>query len=243
MTKPNKTQVFSYALFALSAAVLFASFMLTMNITVLKDWRLSTPAADIHAGDTVTLVSQYTKVRNVTGKSVRYIECQNSQHIYIRYPLNEAVANRAAGRSGTGIVVKVPETIPNLPTTCKFTIAIEYDVYPWRKVNVSQSSNEFQLLPKRDIPQDVSTSEPSSTQIGQDLAQAPTGGQSLDYFSSSKTTGTEPPPQSDSPQPPIYDGMPTDAEQQLEPTPQPADSRSTLDKLPFVGGLFQTIGL
>lgn len=235
----SRTQVFSYSLFVLSALILVASFMLTMNITVLKDWKLSVPAAEIHAGDTVTLVSEYTKVRDVTGRSIRYIECQNQQHIYIRYPLNEAVANRGSGTAGTGVVVKVPDSIPYLPTTCKFTIAIEYDVYPWRKVDISNSTNEFTLLPRREVPQAVSLNVPSSAQINQGQALAPASGQNEQAFSSSSNnTPYQPPPQSNTSQVATKpDGSP------VPPNPQPVDNRTTLDRLPVVGGLFNSIGL
>lgn len=243
MVKPTGIQVFSYALFALSAVILFASFLLTMNITVIKDWKLSVPIADIHAGDTVTLVSQYTKVRDVTGTSVRYIECQNSNHIYIRYPLNEAVANRAAGHGGTGVVVKVPETIPALPTTCKFTIALEYDVYPWRKVNISQSTQSFQLLPKLATPQEVSLDALPAAQTDQARAQVTAADQSVGMVSSANNTANADPAQPNTSQPPPYDGAPTTVEHPLAATPQPLNPPTTLDKLPVIGGLFNSIGL
>lgn len=250
MTRPklnlSRVQLLSYALFTLSAVILLMSFLLTMNVTVLKDWKLSVPAAEIHAGDTVTLVSAYTKVRDVTGKSVRYIECQNANSVYIRYPLNEAVANRQKGSGGTGVVVKVPESIPNLPTICKFTIAITYDVYPWRKVNVSNSTNEFQLLPKRDVPQEVTLSEPSSAQTNQGLALAPVSSQtdSISSTSSPNNTPTSPSAQPNNSQnAAMPDGTPTSAERTLAPTPQTSDDRSALGRLPIVGGLLNAIGL
>lgn len=181
----NKTQVLSYSLFALSAVILLVSFMITMNVQVLDKWVLRVPTNEIHAGDTVTLVSEYTKVRDVSGKAVRYIECENRQHTYIRYPLNEAVANRASGTGGTGIVVKVPETIPDIPTKCKFTIAITYDVYPWKKVYETNSSNTFQLLPKRDVPQEVSSLPSEGEQSSPSPVAGTRGGQSSLVASSS----------------------------------------------------------
>ena len=201
--------------------------MLTTNIVVLKDWKLSTPTQDIHAGDTVTLISEYTKVRNVSGKSVRYIECQNSDRVYVRYPLNEAIANRGSGSGGTGVVVVVPTTIPNLPATCKFTIAIEYDVYPWRKVNVSNSTNEFTLLPPLAQTSQAQASEPASGQSSVSV--------SLPNNSSSTPTKQFNNSHSDS--------NPSTADKPLTPTPQPVDNPSTLDKLPVVGGFFQAVGL
>lgn len=241
----SRVQLFSYALFTLSAAILLMSFLLTMHVTVLKDWKLSAPTAEIHAGDTVTLVSAYTKVRDATGKSVRYIECQNNNHVYIRYPLNEATANRSKGNGGTGIVVKVPESIPDLPATCKFTIAITYDVYPWRKVNVSNSTAEFQLLTKRDVPQGVALDEPSSGQTNPGLALVPATGQTGSSSASlpNNTSNPASAQPNNSQNLTMPDGAPTSSEKTLAPIPQPSDNRSVLGKLPLVGGVLNAIGL
>lgn len=150
----NTSRLISYGIFLLSIAILIGTFVATQRVTILKDWRLTIAASEIRVGDTVTIKSEYTKLREVSGKAVRYIECQDGDNIYIRYPLNEAIADRQSGTAGTGIVVTIPTIISDVPTMCKFTIAIAYDVYPWKKVNQTNSSNEFMLLPEANSPRD-----------------------------------------------------------------------------------------
>ena len=147
-SRPNSSQLLSYALFAFSICVLLFSIMATMNVDVIKDWKLTIIRNEIPVGDQAVIISEYTKVREVSGKSVRYIECRNIDGVWIRYPLNEARADRAKGTGGTGIPVVIPSNIPNLPTQCKFTIAIDYEVYPWRTVHVVNSTKEFTLVPR-----------------------------------------------------------------------------------------------
>lgn len=143
----SATQIQAYTLFFLSTLILIGTFLFTMQVKVLDNWTLSIPTVDLKAGQEATIVSEYTKLRDVTGVAKRYVECRNEKGAYIRYPLNEAVANRASGNGGTGIIVKIPTDIPNLPAKCRFTVAIVYEVYPWRKVNQSNSTNEFTFNP------------------------------------------------------------------------------------------------
>lgn len=143
----NPTQVFSYVLFGLSFVILLMAFLLTRNVDVLQNLKLTNPPGEIHAGQTVIVTTSFVKVRDVVGESTRYIECQTKDGIPIRYIVNTAKANRPIGKGGTGIQVEIPNSIPNVPTKCHFSISVEYHVYPWRTVNETANSPDFTLLP------------------------------------------------------------------------------------------------
>lgn len=170
LTKPSKTAVASYVFFAISAVMLLFSFTMIMKVDVLANWRLVLPEGALHAGDTVVLQSLYDKKLDVTGEATRYIECKTKDtNIFVRYPVSKSVANRPAGLTGTGIVIAIPEVIPDLPATCKFTISIDYEVLAFRHVIETQSSDEFSLLPKRVASQ---TSEGASLGTNQTAGSA-----------------------------------------------------------------------
>ena len=149
--KPRLVNLLSYILFAASAVVLVVLVAFTMQVDVLKNWKLELPSGPIHAGDTIVVQSTYTKVRAVTGVATRYLECASVQGAFIRYPINQATADRAPGVSiGTGVVLKIPETVPGLPAQCRISINVRYQVYPWRAVTEFTSTNgTFILLPSR----------------------------------------------------------------------------------------------
>ncbi len=138
----------SYLLFALSALILASTLYFIFSIKVLADWRITLPAGDIHVGDTVVLRSEYTKLRDVQGRSARYIDCQNREGVMISYPVNEAPADHAAGKGGTGVVLSVPTSIPDVPTQCQFRISLDYPVLPFRHVTQTNHTNSFKLLPR-----------------------------------------------------------------------------------------------
>jgi hypothetical protein len=138
---------------------------MNLQIDVLKDWRLELPKQDIHVGDTIIVDSLYTKLMQVSGESTRYLECKNKNGIYIRYELNKAVANRGAGTSGTGVELVMPNTVPNVPATCRINITIEYNIYVLRTVIETANSKEFTLLPasqKQDASQKTSQTQVES---------------------------------------------------------------------------------
>jgi hypothetical protein len=150
--KHNLTSIITYLLLVLSIGIFFGTTYFVMNIKVLDDWQLTLPAGEIHVGDTVVLQSSYKKLREAGGESVRYIQCQNRNGVWIRYELNRATANRQAGVGGTGVVLTVRRDIADVPTTCKFTISIRYDVLPFRDVYVSNETKQFKLLTERTEP-------------------------------------------------------------------------------------------
>lgn len=218
----NKTQVVSYILFVLSGIILSGTLLLNLNVDVLKDWRLVLPNQAIHAGDTIVVQSLYTKTMNVTGKSTRYVECTTDGNgIYIRYPISEAVANRATGTSGTGIVMLMPKTIPNLPTTCRINVTIEYDIMLFRKVVESANSDTFTLLPVVSSDGESAKQETSQTQLP-DSGKVGLNQSSSSYQNTPVSTFN----QRDTSQ---QDDIPTNQEKQLsgQPEPQP----TVLDKL------------
>lgn len=146
----SKVQLVSYSLFALSAVTLFFAVYMNMSVDVLKDWKLIMNQDSAYVGDTVVIESVYHKTMNVTGVSTRYMECKNSDGILIRYAVSEAKANRASGQTGTGIMIVVPSTIPDLPTKCRINIIIDYEIYKFRHVIESQQTKEFTLYPRKD---------------------------------------------------------------------------------------------
>jgi hypothetical protein len=156
--KPRFVNLVSYVLFAISLGIIITAFAFTMNVDVLKDWHLTLPNGAIHAGDTILVESTYTKVRPVNGTAVRYLECENATNSYIRYPINQAVADRAPGsRTGTGISIVIPESVPDLPAKCRISVLIKYPVYPWRTVSEYNATQSFTLLPKVVAPAVVSS--------------------------------------------------------------------------------------
>jgi hypothetical protein len=161
MKLPSKSSIVTNIMFALSIIIFLSTVIFTMRIDVVKDWRLELPQGEIHAGDTIVVSSMYTKLRDVSGESKRYVECKNQNGVPIRYEINQAVANRKSGKGGTGIEIVVPD-IPNLPKMCKIQVSICYKVIPLKCSYENNETTEFQLLPKLggslDASQEATTS-------------------------------------------------------------------------------------
>lgn len=148
----TRTKALSYFFFGLSVLILASTVYFIFTVQVLKNWTIDIPTTQIHAGDTVLLVSHYTKTRDIDGVAVHYIECKSPvNQAFIRYPINTSVANRQAGTGVAGIPVVVPTNIPGLPETCKFSTSVTYDVLPFKKTYQKSSSKEFTLYPERDV--------------------------------------------------------------------------------------------
>lgn len=165
----NKMKLVNIAQYVLAGAIVVGSLtigVLTMYpVDVLDNWKITVPEKSYYAGDTAVIYSTYTKKRDVTGIAKRYIECENQNSASIRYPLNEAVADRKAGeRTGTAVVVKLPSDIPNLPTECRINIAVTYKVNAFKEVHESETSNSFQLLPVKGKPSITVPKQSVSTQ-------------------------------------------------------------------------------
>jgi len=205
--------ILTYVLFGLSLLVLTGTLYFISTIKVLDEWTISIPSGDIHVGDTVVIQSVYNKVRETGGESVRYIQCENRSGLWIRYELNRATANRQKGKGGTGIVLTVRRDIADVPTTCKFTINIRYDVLPFRSVYVTNNTREFTLLPERQ--DDSQDGRPVTIQQNQPLLPIELDSQTS-VSSSDNTLGTQL-TQSESSQPEvsINPDVPANPEQEL----------------------------
>lgn len=153
MNKLNKMKLVNWSLYALALSIAVGSIIigiaLLYPIDVLKDWEVKLDKDTYKAGETTVVQSTYRKTGNFTGTARRYIECQNSTGIFLRYPLNEAVADKAQSKTavGTGIPITMPSDIPNLPTTCIVNIVIDYKINSLRTVVESQNSETFTLEP------------------------------------------------------------------------------------------------
>ena len=136
--------------FSLVASALFIAYIVLFPVDVLQNWTLRTTSDRYTLGQSVVIESLFTKKVNTgkNSKASRYIECKNSNGVYVRYLLSEATANREKSKStGTGIVVYIPKQIAevDLPTDCFFSISIDYDVYPRRADPEYQRTKNFIL--------------------------------------------------------------------------------------------------
>lgn len=136
----------------LGVLVLVLGGLFMYPIDVLKDdsWNLTVQGSSHSPGDTINVSSTYNKVRSAEGVATRYLDCQNEEGAFVRYPVNQAEANRARGMAGTGVVVVIPETIPT-PTNCKIAIKVEYRIFNiggWtlRSVTEYKESKTFDLV-------------------------------------------------------------------------------------------------
>lgn len=124
------------------SAVFFG--LLFWPITVLDNWNLSVPNTVYSPGKTVLVHSESDKVRAVAPLAHRNIECKNSTGNYISYHLTDVQGvNNGVGHHTSQIPFKIPDIIPGLPTTCRFSIDVEYQVYPFRTINQYTASNTF----------------------------------------------------------------------------------------------------
>lgn len=158
----------SYALFILSGAMALATITATLSVDVIKNWKLTLPPSEIHAGQTIVVQSEFTKLKAVKGIARRSVECVNIRGVYLKYLLNEAVAEAPPGRGGIGMVLKMPTDVPNLPTKCRISVNVDYQVYPWRTVTEFVRSADFDLLPP--LPCGFSCQETTETSQSPALA-------------------------------------------------------------------------
>lgn len=193
----NKASLIAYSLITLALVIIFSTTYFVWNIDVVRDWKLVVPQQPIHAGDTIIVESRYTKLRDITpGYAKRYIDCQNKDGLTVSYQINEAIADKTAGeKKATGIEMVMPTIIPNLPATCAIRITVSYPVLPLRTVLETNTSDSFELQPKREPTSSVNES-PRSTSTSQSLSQE--SDQSMS--SSSNSTATPQSPQRDSSQ-------------------------------------------
>ena len=94
MRLPRRANLITAGLFLLSGAILAWSLYSTFTIDVIDDktWRLVLPAGEIHAGTTIYVKSEYTKLRQVEGQAERYIECKTKDGVQVSYHIETGAA-------------------------------------------------------------------------------------------------------------------------------------------------------
>jgi hypothetical protein len=145
MIKPMNVLLYASSVAILIFSLLFA-YLAFAPLNVLNDWQIIVDGSVHHPGETVSVVSQYKKLKNVSGLASRYLECKNFNGSYTRYPVSTAKANRSAGTTATGVFIKIPTNIPGLPTKCRVSISIDYKVYTFRTATEANSSKDFSLV-------------------------------------------------------------------------------------------------
>lgn len=137
------SSLFSWLIVICTLALVYVEFA---PINVLKNWTLSVPGGTYHQGQEVAAHVEVDKVRNSQAYAHRNIECLSKGN-FISYHLVDVQGGKRAGHISSNIVFKIPSTIPDLPTTCRFSIASTYKVYGLRSVNDYVASNTFRLEP------------------------------------------------------------------------------------------------
>lgn len=221
----------TYFMMVLSAIFIAASVYMTFSIDVLKDWTLTLPQQEVHAKDTITIQSVYTKVMSVKGESFRYLDCKNKNGITIRYPLNQAIADRAAQKGGTGVVVIMPDNVPDLPAKCKVSVVIDYPVLPWRHVIETQETKEFTLLPART----ASAVDAQSAMPGTSQTQPQVTGQSSVSSSQIASSSSQSEPSDASVQ--------RDSSQSEVVREETVNPQQTITGIPLIDGVIRGLGL
>lgn len=221
---------------ALVGSALYIAYVVLFPVNVLDDWTLTLSGKDYYLGDTLTIESSYKKNVNAKGTSTRYLECRNSNNVFVRYQLNEATGDKPASRSSTGIIVKIPAVIAEvtLPTKCYFSISVVYDLYPRRAEPEYARTEEFTLNNAKE-PQDHITQQAAPG------AEGPSSNIALIPTSPRPSTSTPPaakaPAQSAPQSKPPSSSPPTPAP---TPRPQPQPPQQTLLQR-TIDGVFQGV--
>jgi hypothetical protein len=214
----SKTNVTAYLLFLLSGVILGWTIYSTLTLDVIEDksWELILPEGDIHAGDTILVKSEYTKLRQVEGDSERYVECRTKNNVQVAYLVSKALANRAKGVGGTGLPIPVPENIPDLPAKCDIRVVIKYHVLPLKDVIEVKTSKEFILLP-RSVAVSPDSLSAKETNLPQSSISYPEQSQSSVSSSSVNSTPIAESPQQNTSQPVGVEVKPSLIEQLTKP--------------------------
>lgn len=117
-------------------------------VDVLKNWKLVVPSdMTYHPGQVVSVHSEVDKLRSAKPIAHRNIECKNPTTFTSYHLADVEGVNSKAGHISSTIDFKIPEIIPHLPTTCVFSISVDYKVNPFKITNEYVRSNEFRLAP------------------------------------------------------------------------------------------------
>lgn len=201
--------------------VLFG-YILFGQVDVIQDdsWTISVDKTSYVEGDTIAATSEYTKLRQVSGESKRYLDCLNANGGEVRYPLNGAVADRVAGKNATGINLTVPE-VKEAPTKCHVTIVLRYEIFrPFRYHTEQKKSADFEILLRND---EVSTTPPVSINPNSDTPQRSsnsnnTPNQTTNNTTNNTTNTTNNNPAPETPEPEQERGILTQVLDLLNPT-------------------------
>lgn len=132
-----------------AGAIVFASlafaYVLLVPLDVLNNWTLKVEDKVYHSGDEIVLNVTYTKERDVTGKSYYYLECKRPNGANVRFPMSQSEGNRPKGSGNTDLTLRIPSDIPDLPTSCRIAVSIDYNIYTFRKFTENNISNDFRV--------------------------------------------------------------------------------------------------
>lgn len=119
-------------------------FVLLWPFHVLEDWKLTVSQPQYFTGETVTVHSSVTKLRKSQPFAHRNVECKNASGVFVSYHLADVQGvNSNVGHLTSQIPFNIPDTIPDLPTTCRFSITATYHVFFIRTITEYSHSNDF----------------------------------------------------------------------------------------------------
>lgn len=129
---------------SIAIAVLVGLYMTLWPVDVLQNWTITTNKRLYQTGETIELTTHFDKVREVTGISKRYIECETPAASTNRIPVSEGEANRKAQTNSNNVIyLRIPTDVPQLPATCHIEIVVEYSIYSFRKHTETTRTPDF----------------------------------------------------------------------------------------------------
>lgn len=146
--KPINVFLYSASFIILVGGILLF-YLLFSPVQVLTHWQLHVDDSQAYMpASTVNISSTYTKVRDVSGVSKKYLQCHkpNSTDWDGYIPLSESDANKpstTAGHSATAVAI--PLDVPSLPNTCRIYIHVSYQINPLRTYEQHNYSNSFHV--------------------------------------------------------------------------------------------------
>lgn len=146
--KPINIFLYSASVVILISGV-FLFYLLFSPVQVLTHWQLKVDGSKPYMpASTVNISSTYTKVRNVSGVSKKYLQCHkpNSTEWDSYIPLTESDANKPSITVGHSVTaVAIPLDVPSLPNTCRIYIHVSYQINPLRTYEQYNYSNSFHV--------------------------------------------------------------------------------------------------
>lgn len=156
-----------YVIFLIFVAVALAAIPVTVSykvheentlanapVDVIKNWTIHVDNTKIyHPGDTVIVDSHFTKLLDVTGTAVRYIQCRkpapNQNEWDALYLANKVPAVQGKTANGHSTYnIGIPLNPGVLPSTCRLYIASTYDVNEYHPAFQEHAySNTFTVQP------------------------------------------------------------------------------------------------